>query len=292
MAPPPRPALAAPTLAPAPPLPAVRLAVTDLAEYARCPRRHHLARVLGLPEPKGVGGGALDDDPARATARGTLAHAMLAEADLGAPPLQRRAQLAAVAARRGYDPDGAGVRRILREVSRFAEAPGGRLVADAAAGGRLRREVPFLLRLDGAAGEPACYLNGAIDALVLPARRGAPILVIDFKYAVARPGAPERYRLQLLAYAAAAARAHGGARVEARLQFLRGDLRSVDVTPAPAALAAFETEAPALAAAAARGEGDRPPSALSRTEERCRAEGCGFVARCFPQARGGGPGPA
>jgi hypothetical protein len=183
-----------------------------------------------------------------------------------------------------------GVRRILREVSRFAESPAGRFIAEAAAAGRLRREVPFLLRLDGAPGEPACYLNGAIDALVLPPRRGAPLLVIDFKYAMARPGSTERYRLQLLAYAAAAGRAHDGARVEARLQFLRGDL-SVDATPSPEALARFRMEAPAMAAAAARGEGNRPPEALSRSEDRCRAEGCGFVARCYPPPRGGSGRP-
>ncbi|HET9552618.1 MAG TPA: PD-(D/E)XK nuclease family protein, partial [Anaeromyxobacteraceae bacterium] len=166
--------------------------------------------------------------------------------------------------------------------ARFAGSPGGRALAEAAAAGRLRREVPFLLRLDGAPGEPACYLNGAIDALVLPARRGGPLLVVDYKYAVARPGSAERYRLQLLAYALAAARAHGGARVEARLQFLRGDFRVVDVTPSEGDLAWLAAEAPRLAAGAARGEGDRPPAALGRTEARCREEGCGFLARCFP----------
>lgn len=283
----PPPVISAPRLAPPAPRPAVRLAVTDLAEYARCPRRHHLSRALGLAEPSGERGGALDDDPARATARGTLAHAMLAEVDLSAPPLERRALLAGVAARRGYDPDGPGVRRILREVSRFAESPGGRLLATAGAQGRLRREVPFLLRLDGEPGEPACYLNGAIDALVLPSRRGGPLLVVDYKYAVARPGSAERYRFQLLAYAVAAARAHAGAPVEARLQFLRGDLRSVDVTPAPEALARFTREAPALAAGAAAGAGDRSPASLGRDEARCRAEGCGFVVRCYPPPRGG-----
>jgi hypothetical protein len=150
--------------------------------------------------------------------------------------------------------------------------------------------VPFLLRLDGAPGEPACYLDGAIDALVLPARRGGALLVADYKYAMARPGSAERYRLQLLAYALAASRAHGGARVEARLQFLRGDFRVVDVTPSAAALAAFAREAPALAAGVARGEGDRPPAVLGRDEARCSEEGCGFVSRCFRPAGDGTAG--
>jgi hypothetical protein len=221
---------------------------------------------------------------------------MLAEVDPAAPPLERRARLAAVATRRGYDPAGPGVRRILAEVERFAESAGGRALAAAARSGRLRREVPFLLRLDGGEGRPACYLDGAIDALVEPARRGGPVQVIDFKYALARPGSGDRYRLQLAAYALAAARAFPGAEVEARLQFLRGGFPALDVTPGPEALRRLAAEAPLMAAAAARGEGDRPPAALGRAEARCRAEGCGFAARCFPRVReatspGVGPAP-
>jgi len=65
-----RPALAPPRLAGAPAIAAVRTAVTELAEYARCPRRHHLGRVLGVTEPRGGQRGAAADDPGRATARG------------------------------------------------------------------------------------------------------------------------------------------------------------------------------------------------------------------------------
>ncbi len=281
-APPPRPALATPRLAGPPPAPASRLAVTQLAEYARCPRRHHLARVLGLVEPTGLHGGATEDDPARATSRGTLAHAMLAEVELTAPPLAQRAQLAAVAARRGYDPADPGVVKIRDEVIRFLAAPPGLALVAAAAEGRLRREVPFLLRLGGeGSGAPACYLNGAIDALVAPRQGGRP-LVLDFKYALPRAEAAERYRVQLEAYALAASRACGGGPVEARLQFLRGDLSSLDMTPTAAALAGLAREAPGLALGVARGDGDRPPEALGRDRARCGAEGCGFVERCFP----------
>ncbi|HEX9052971.1 MAG TPA: PD-(D/E)XK nuclease family protein, partial [Anaeromyxobacter sp.] len=177
-------------------------------------------------------------------------------------------------------------------VARFAESEAGRALAAAGRDGRLSREVPFLLRLPGgpsaAAGAdgaiPDAYVVGAIDALVL-GRRGEPITVVDYKYATARPGAAERYRIQLLAYALAARRAHPGARVRARLQFLRGDLRAVDLTPAEAELAAFAREAPALAWDAHRGAGDRPPAELGRDEARCRAEGCGFVSRCFAAAQ-------
>jgi ATP-dependent exoDNAse (exonuclease V) beta subunit len=284
LAPPPAPARAhappytAPRLAAPPAFAAVRVAVTDLAEYARCPRRHHLARFLRLPEPRGQRAPA-HDDPGRATVRGTLAHAMLSESDLAAPPLERRAQLEAAAARRGYDPRSPGVRRIVAEVSRFAESEGGRALARAAEEGRLTREVPFLLRLDGARG--AAYLVGAIDALVA-GHRGDGVRVIDYKYAAPRPEAAARYRLQLLAYALAARRAHPGARVQARLQFLRGDLRAVEVATPERELEAFAREAADLALAAHAGEGgELAPAALGRDEARCRAEGCGWVGRCF-----------
>jgi ATP-dependent exoDNAse (exonuclease V) beta subunit len=274
-----RPSLSPPRLVAAPAVAAVRLAVTDLAEYARCPRRHHLARFLRVPEPRGSGGGA-HDDPGRATVRGTLAHAMLAESDLGAPPLERRAQLEAAAARRGHDPRAPGVRRIVAEVARFVESEGGRALARAAQEGRLSREVPFLLRLDGEQG--AAYLVGAVDALVT-GRKGEGVLVVDYKYAAPRPEAAARYRLQLLAYALAARRAHPGARVRARLQFLRGDLRALDVEVPDRDLARLAREAPALALAAHAGAGgDASPAALGRDEARCRAEGCGYVSRCYP----------
>jgi ATP-dependent helicase/nuclease subunit A len=278
--------LAPPRLAPPAPPASIRLAVTQLAEFARCPRRHHLTRVLGLVEPTGLHGGATDDDPARATARGTLAHAMLAELDLGSPPLAQRAQLAAVAARRGYDPGDAGVVGIRDGVILFLASPPGRELAAAAAEGRLRREVPFLMRL-GEAGEgdpPPCYLNGAIDALVAPSP-GGRLLVIDYKYSQPRAEAADRYRLQLTAYALAASRAHGGAPVEARLQFLRGDLGALDVTPTAGALAALARDAPTLALELAAGAGNRTPAELGRDEARCLGEGCGFVERCFGAGR-------
>ena len=108
--------------------------------------------------------------------------------------------------------------------------------------------------------------------------------MIDYKYALPRAGAAERYRLQLLAYALAARRAHPGARVRARLQFLRGDLRSVEVAATERELEAFAREAPPLALGAHSGRGaDLAPAALGRDEARCRAEGCGYAGRCFPR---------
>jgi hypothetical protein len=267
-----------PSLRPAPAPPTVRLAVTALAEFARCPRRQWFAGPLGLQEPRTERG---DDDPDRATERGTLAHAILSEVDLLAPPLARRALLAASVTRRGREPTDPGPRRILQDVERFLDGAGGRRLAAWAREGVLRREVPFLLRIGGL-DVPACYLDGAVDAL---AEDGAEVRVVDFKYAMPRPGAADRYRLQLLAYSLAAGRAFPGRTVRAELWFLRGGGGVADVSPTPQDLARFEAEAPGLAQGARAGRGrDASPTSLGRDEARCRAEGCGWVARCFTSA--------
>jgi ATP-dependent exoDNAse (exonuclease V) beta subunit len=268
-------AAAPPRLAAPPAAPAVRVAATDLAEWARCPTRHFLSRRLHLVERPG-GVGAPGDDPDRATARGTLAHAALATLDLAAPPLERRAQLVASARRLGHDPSSPATRRVLADVTRFLDSPGGLWLADRARRGALRREVPFLLRLEGS---PGCYLVGAIDAM---AEEDGGIRIVDFKYALPRREAAERYRLQLCAYALAASRAHPGRPVRAGLQFLRGRCDAVDLTPSADDLLRLASEAPRLASALHRGSGEIPPAALGRTRERCLREGCGFVYRCHP----------
>ena len=266
--------VAPPPLRPAPPPLPLRLSVTSLAEYARCPRRHWLAVQMRLPEPRVDGRGG--EDPERATVRGTLAHSLLAEVDLLATPLARRLNLAAAATRRGGDPGRAGTRRILDDVVRFLDSPAGQGLAGWARAGSLRREVPFLLRLPGS---PPCYLDGTIDALAVEA---GGVQIIDFKYARYHPGAEERYRVQLAAYALAASRAFGGRPVRASLHFLRGVPWTVDVTPSEEALQRLADEIPPLVLGAARGDGrDIPPDAVGRDEARCRAEGCGFAVRCF-----------
>jgi len=233
--------------------------VTSLAEYARCPRRHWLAVQMRLPEPRVDGRGG--EDPERATVRGTLAHSLLAEVDLLATPLARRLNLAAAATRRGGDPGRAGTRRILDDVVRFLNSPAGQGLAGWARAGSLRREVPFLLRLPGS---PPCYLDGAIDALAVEA---GGVQIIDFKYARYHPGAEERYRVQLAAYALAASRAFGGRPVRASLHFLRGVPWTVDVTPSEEALQRLADEIPPLVLGAARGDGrDIPPDAVGRDE--------------------------
>jgi ATP-dependent exoDNAse (exonuclease V) beta subunit len=268
-------AMAPVRLRPLPPPADLRIAVTAVVEYARCPRRDWYGRHLRLPEPRGVRG---LEDADRATERGSLAHALLAEVDLLAAPLERRALLAATAARRGRDPSSPAAGRVLRDVERLLAGDAGcRLVAWARAGA-LSREVPFVLRLAAPDG-PACYLDGAIDALV--EERGA-VLVVDFKYAAPGAGGADAYRLQLAAYALAAGRAFPGRTVRAELWFLRGGGAVVDVTPGAAELARIEAAAPEWARGALAAAGrDATPEGLGRAEARCRAEGCGWVSRCF-----------
>ena len=119
-------------------------------------------------------------------------------------------------------------------------------------------------------------------------RRGERLLVLDYKYALPRPGSADRYRVQLAAYALAASRASGGAPVEARLQFLRGDFSSLDVTPAPEDLVALARAAPVQARDLSSGGGDRTPAELGRDEARC-LDGRVWLRRALPPA---GPRPA
>ncbi|HET8723783.1 MAG TPA: UvrD-helicase domain-containing protein [Anaeromyxobacteraceae bacterium] len=291
----------APRLRAAPPAPTLRFPVTGLAEYARCPRRHWMGTQMRLPEPRTERGGErrAGDDPDRATFRGTLAHALLAEVDLGAEDgAARRESLEAAAERRGEDPRRPAVREIVDEVEGFLASSDGAFLRGAAADGSLRREIPFVIRVGGeheegvapaeaGAGGPeagAVYLDGTIDALVVGPDE---VQVLDYKFARHHPGAEDRYRFQLAAYALAAQRAFPGRPVRALLHYLRGDGRTVDVTPGPDGLDRLARELPALARAAARGEGrDLSPSELGRDRARCESEGCGFVARCF-----GGPAP-
>jgi ATP-dependent exoDNAse (exonuclease V) beta subunit len=287
--PPVLPPSAPPRLRAAPPPLPLRFPVTGLAEYARCPRRHWMGTQIRLPEPRPepAGDWRAGDDPDRATFRGTLAHALLAEVDLQARAgPSRRDDLEAAAERRGEDPRRPAVREIVDEVEGYLGSDSGAELAHAAREGWLRRELHFVIRVDGGQADGiapaeagAVYLDGTIDALVT-----APdeVRVVDFKYARHLPGAEERYRFQLAAYALAATRAFPERPFRAELHYLRGGGRVVDVTPDQGELERLSRELPELARAASRGEGrELPPAALGRDRARCTAEGCGFVARCF-----------
>jgi hypothetical protein len=91
----------------------------------------------------------------------------------------------------------------------------------------------------------------------------------------------------MLAYSLAASRARPGKSVTATLQFLRGSHQAVDMTPGEAELGRFASDVADLAARARSGADlSRTPAELGRTEARCRAEGCGYLRRCYPSVRG------
>ena len=250
---------------PRPPLP-LRISVTGLAEYARCPRRHWFATRMRLPEPRRDEHGG--DDPDRATVRGTLAHALLAEVDLAAPPLERRALLAAAAARRGDDPGRPGVRRIVEDVVRFLASPAGDRLAAAARGGALRRELPFLLRLEGAPRLLPRRRHRRADRERRTAVRGPRLQVRR----PPRPGPRSATGVQLAAYALAASRAFPGRPVRAALHFLRGAPRGRRDARPRRTWPASPRRPRRWPLAAARGEGrDRSPGRAGARRGRAAA---------------------
>src|SRR5207248_2810315 len=140
-----------------------------------------------LPEPLGPEPGA------PATALGTLAHRLLELAPLQLDRAARRAELERAVALEGHDPAEQGA--VLDAASDFLDSALGRRMAQARPE-RLRRELPFTLRLPG---DPEAIVRGQIDALLLD---DGAATVIDYKLSQARDLA--RYEAQLDAYALAA----------------------------------------------------------------------------------------
>jgi hypothetical protein len=144
---------------------------------------------------------------------------------------------------------------------------------------RLRRELPFVLRLSRAEG-PELLLRGQIDALLLD-QGGAT--VVDYKLSRTRP--VERYAAQLDAYALAARELTSGTvPVQTGIVFLRSPGAPFAGRPAPdeARLAAIRDGLLDAGRDIARGRatGDWPKVPRSR----CEALECGFLSRCHGNA--------
>jgi len=210
------------------PLPAsaasVELAVTALSEFEHCPmlyRWRYELRVPQGPALRAAGGSAGQADPGAAgldaASLGTLLHRCMELLDFHRP---QRAQdlVAQAAAETGLEAPAADVESIARQLDgmlrRLARHDLWRQLRDAR---QTFRELDFVL--DGA---PA-VLRGQIDLLYQDA--GGGWHVVDYKSDRVEPADlaehARRYDLQMLAYAAAAARQTGGRIADATLYFLR-----------------------------------------------------------------------
>jgi ATP-dependent helicase/nuclease subunit A len=249
-------------------------AVTQLADFALCPRRYQQFHELDLQEHPAVARAASPDlQPADAAAlpldplrRGTLAHRLLEQCDfgLGGADVERLVEAD------GYDVLDPAVQEVCRHVRGFLQTD----FARALAGRPLRRELPFVLAVPLPRGAQL-FVRGQIDLLILEERG---VTVIDYKHA--RRGEPGDYRFQLSAYAAAVRRLYPQApSVRIGLSFLK------EADPTPSLTEAALTErfdhelaviGDALIEARARDRWDGRPLDF------CRSVHCGYVYRCHP----------
>jgi ATP-dependent exoDNAse (exonuclease V) beta subunit len=252
---------------------ALTAAVTQLADFALCPRRYHYQHALGLLEhpaaARAPSPGDLEDDPTLdPLRRGTLAHRLLERCDFA----RGGADLDELLAADGYRPTEPAVAEVRAHVARFL----GSEFARGLAGAAVRRELPFLLAVPMPEG--ALYVRGQIDLLLLDA---GGVTVLDYKHA--RAADAPAYQRQLDAYALAARRLYPSApSVRTGLVFLK----EADPTPhlvdgADAESCAAELGALGATLARARAAGDWE----GRPVEHCRRIQCGYVYRCHGEPR-------
>jgi ATP-dependent exoDNAse (exonuclease V) beta subunit len=261
----------------------LELPVTQVEDFALCPRRFRARHILRLPErpqPRTPQGPEVDPqlrpDPRR---RGTIAHAALEVLDLE---------------RAGEDPDGAladALERVgasgetdLRDrlgpfirgayVKRLASLPGEQVL----------RELPFALAIEN--DKAVLLLRGQIDLVV---DEGESVEIIDYKVSAPKgewPTAP--YAFQLSTYAAAVRRRSGDrVRIRTAIQFLDGRFRlplytsdtEPDVTDMEHRLASLLD-----ALLDARRTGDFPGKDL----DYCNRIRCGYVWLCHKGCMGRG----
>jgi ATP-dependent exoDNAse (exonuclease V) beta subunit len=258
----------------------ITIAVTQLADFALCPRRYHFFHEVGMAEhPRAARPPSPDtvDPELDPLARGTLAHHLLEHADFAAGGADLDGLLAAA----GYDPSVPEVGEVREHVRALLTTSFVRELG-ASAADDVRRELPFLLAVRAPRGV-ALRLRGQIDLLVRDGG-GDRVTVVDYKHA--RAGSDADYRFQLAAYALAARRLFPDAR---RVRVGLAYLREADPTPRFHELdeadgRRFEEElgalADQLADAVARAPGD---GWEGRAEATCRAIGCGYLYRCHPR---------
>jgi len=217
----------------------VELAVTALADFQHCPMLYRWRHELRMPEaPAGQPSGPPPAGVDAATL-GTLVHRCMELADFARPPAYE--SLVARAAAEMDLPEARLDALASEVVPMLRQVRAGPLGDALAAARRALRELDFIMDLG------PLTLRGQIDLLLLDA--SGTWHVVDYKSDRVGPedlpAHAERYRLQVLLYAAAAARHLGVPPAEAALHFLRPGLtHRFAVTRG--ALAAVEGQARAL----------------------------------------------
>jgi ATP-dependent helicase/nuclease subunit A len=256
--------------------------VTQIEEFARCPRRYLYRVLIGLeehPRPIEEKAEAVESGELEARARGTLAHEVLARIDFAAarldPGLARRALLGL-----GVEGNTHSVAQILEDVNAFVQSPLGGIVA-ASPAKRVWRELPFVHALAGDGF--TLHLKGTIDLLFIDAEGVAH--VVDYKHAHARGRTARDYAFQLDCYSLAV-RAFLPSEVPLRSGIVF--LRDHDAVPEWRQLDRSElhrfggslvglAQQTLSATASSNWSGHERPI--------CEAMGCGYIYRCHGTSR-------
>jgi ATP-dependent exoDNAse (exonuclease V) beta subunit len=250
--------------------------VTQVEDFALCPRRFRARHLLKLPEfpeartpPSPEVDTDVAGDPRR---RGTLAHAVLERLDFAHARTEPARALSRAMDRAGAPHSEDLVGRLTPFVSGEYASRLGELDPR-----RIERELPFSLAVE--AGRATMILKGQIDLLV---DRGDVLEVVDYKVTSPRgtdPTAP--YRFQLGMYAEAVRRrVDGQVNVQAKVQFLDGKAR----LPVLSQVDDVSLVLPALGQSLL--EARRSGTYEGREEPSCRAMGCGYVWLCHAEERG------
>jgi len=227
-------------------LPAVaqRLSYSSLGEYAKCPYRFYLRRVLRLAEiaPPPLHPGApgltvaafpMAMDP---RVRGSAVHLLLEHLDFKSPLVPGDEAIRAAAAPFGGAPSAGEIADLRALVEAFIASPVAVRLAGAAA---VRREAPFAFALEPGPGAP--LLHGIVDVHAREA--DGTVLVVDYKSDRLDGADPvalvdRDYATQRAVYALAALR-EGAERVEVVYCFLEQADRPIAASFGPADAAAL-----------------------------------------------------
>ncbi|MFL5779781.1 MAG: UvrD-helicase domain-containing protein [Thermoleophilaceae bacterium] len=253
-------------------LPVSRLSYSALEQYNRCPYRFYLERVAGLrgPTPREAvrlappaRNGQLvlqlevpapDVEPGvTPLLRGTIVHQLLERFDFGRAEVPAAGEVEELLRAHGAPVTGQEVERVRGLIDGFARSE---LRARAAAGLRVRRELPFAFELQPDPADPRSILvNGIVDVHV---EEPDGVLVVDYKTDPLEGADPEpivevRYTTQRLVYALAALRS-GAPRVDVAYSFLEAPGSPVTATFEAADAEELEERLLALAAGVIGGE--------------------------------------